>query len=1269
MRYSLQHVCVLVVVVLASNAAFAAPPTAAQLRFFETKIRPVLSSKCYKCHSTKAKKLKGKLFLDSHAATLKGGETGPAVVPGDLDKSLLIEAVRYKNVDLEMPPKKKLSDAEIADFETWVKMGAPWPKEKAPVTPAGKIEKFDFAKRMQEHWAWKPVTKPAAPSVKNGTWAKAPLDKFILAALEAKGLKPSPETDRRTWLRRVTFDLIGLPPTPKEITAFEADKTPTAYAKVVDRLLASPHFGERWGRHWMDLVRYAESFGHEFDYTIPNAYRYRDYLINAFNQDVPYNQLITEHVAGDLIEKPRRHPETKTNESIVGTTFWFIHEATHAPTDVLLDEADRIDNQITTLSHTFLGVSVGCARCHDHKFDPIPTSDYYAMAGFLQSSRRQQAMLDPGGKIREVANQLRALKAKGDQAMRPAAGKGGLSDTAFASYLQAAHDAIHGKVTAGKAPAAPKPSAAKADVVFEDFEGGKYNGWRATGNAFGKAPSRGANRGQQKVSGFVGKGLVNSYPGTDRAKGTLTSKSFKIEHRYIHMLVGGGPHKGATAVNLIVDGKTVQTMNGHQNEQLIPRSWDVNALKGKTATIQIVDNHQGGWGHINVDHIVFSNKKGSAAAVAAKSAGPQVSDAVIAAAAKKYKVDATQLKAWIGALSSSEVRDDPGHPLHAWSVLATQANTGAFTKAKLDLRRKLQPAPAPAKVGEATPLGNFDNGKMDGWFVTGEAFKRTPTGVEWDPSSGGLADPGTIHGGLFGRKLHGVVRSPTFTVTPKKVHIRIKATGVQVRLIIEGYQMQPNNGLLFGGTNIKKLDTKGKFQWIEMTSGLHYGRRAYVEIIDHGDGYAIVDEAWANGRGTTGSGAGASTDLLKLITGSSFGRQSTLAKGFGQLWASTVDRWGKDKTNATDRKLIAWALKHKLIAAGGGDGLEAIRKQMQTLERSVPRPQLVYAMTEGTPENNAIYIRGGHKRPGPEAPRRLIQALGGQKQAPIVAGSGRMELAKRMIDPANPLTRRVVVNRVWHHLFGRGIVSSVDDFGKMGMAPSHPKLLDHLATQFDADGWSMKKTIRKMVLSSTYRMSSKPWADQSVVAKVDPTNALLHRMPIRRLQAEAIRDQIIAVSGRLDRKIGGPSVAVFLTPFQQGRGKPRGGPIDGAGRRSVYLATRRNFLSSMMLAYDFPVPFTTMGRRTTSNVPAQALAMLNDPFVVAEAKRWGAAVAGAGGSAKDKITAMFETAFAQKPTAKQLAKIEAFLGNRNDAAAWGDVAHTIFNMKQFIYLN
>ena len=378
-------------------------PRAQQLEFFEKKVRPLLAKHCYECHSVKAKRLEASLLLDSRKGHIQGGDSGASVVPGDADGSLLIEAVRYESY--EMPPKGKLPNEEIQTLVRWVNMGAPWPDEAAPTTD-GIVEAFDLQKRKSEFWLWQPITDAEAPPVKDNTWARNDIDRHILADLEEAKLAPSRDADRTAILRRLYFDLIGLPPTPEEVEAFVADTKEGAIERVVDRLLESPHFGERWGRHWLDLVRYAESRGHEFDNDTPNAFQYRDYIIRALNADVPYDQLVREHIAGDLLKEPRLHPTQKFNESVLGTGFWFLGEWVHSPVDIRKDESDRFDNMLDVMSKTFLGVTVACARCHDHKFDAISTADYYSLSGFLQSSDYRQARFESMQQNGDVAREL-----------------------------------------------------------------------------------------------------------------------------------------------------------------------------------------------------------------------------------------------------------------------------------------------------------------------------------------------------------------------------------------------------------------------------------------------------------------------------------------------------------------------------------------------------------------------------------------------------------------------------------------------------------------------------------------------------------------------------------------------------------------------------------------------------------------------------------------------------------------------------------------------
>ena len=383
-----------------------ATATPEQVTFFENEVRPLLANNCFECHSATAKKLQAGLRVDSLKGILRGGDSGPAIEPGKPGESMIMSAVRYE--DFEMPPGGKLAPKDVAILDKWISMGAPWPEEPEPKMGVSRQE-FDWQQRKIEHWCWQAITPGTPPTVSDSAWPANPIDSFILAKLDAEKLSPAIDADKRTLIRRIYFDLIGLPPTPEQVGAFLDDESKYAYEKVVDELLKSPHFGEKWTRHWLDLVRYGETLGHEFDYPLRHAYQYRDYVIRAFNADVPYDQFVHEHVAGDLLEQPRMHPVEEFNESIIGTGFWYLGEACHSPTDVRKDEADRIDNQIDAFSKTFLGMTVACARCHDHKFDPIPTKDYYALSGFIQSSRRQEAMLDPHGKIRASRKKLEEL--------------------------------------------------------------------------------------------------------------------------------------------------------------------------------------------------------------------------------------------------------------------------------------------------------------------------------------------------------------------------------------------------------------------------------------------------------------------------------------------------------------------------------------------------------------------------------------------------------------------------------------------------------------------------------------------------------------------------------------------------------------------------------------------------------------------------------------------------------------------------------------------
>ena len=371
-----------IVLVCSAHSRAAEPTKAERLAFFEKKIRPVLVDQCQRCHSAEAvadDKLRGGLLVDSREGLLDGGDSGPAIVVGKPQDSLLIETLKYDG-EIVMPPKGKLPDAVIADFAKWIKDGATDPRD-GKAGPAKQVGMTVEAGR--EFWSYKPVTNPPRPAVADAKWPTNAIDQFILAGLEAKGLTPTADADRRTLIHRVSMDLIGLPPTPAEVDRFLADPDPEAYTKLVDRLLASPRYGERWGRHWLDVARYAESLTLR-GFVLKEAWRYRDYVIDSFNADVPVDEFFREQLAGDLL--PADSLDDRQRQ-LIATTFLMLGNSNLEDQDKENLRMDLVDEQLDVITKGMLGQTVTCARCHDHKFDPIPTADYYALAGILRNIR------------------------------------------------------------------------------------------------------------------------------------------------------------------------------------------------------------------------------------------------------------------------------------------------------------------------------------------------------------------------------------------------------------------------------------------------------------------------------------------------------------------------------------------------------------------------------------------------------------------------------------------------------------------------------------------------------------------------------------------------------------------------------------------------------------------------------------------------------------------------------------------------------------------
>lgn len=1048
-------ICTAIMLSLVSTASAQETFTPSQLDFFENEVRPILVQRCYECHADG--EAGGGLSLQSRKAMLSGGETGAAIVPGDADASLIIEAIRYDG-NYEMPPDSKLPDEEIAVLEKWVAAGAAWPQHSdIEVEAAG--DSFDIEARKETHWCWQPLQHPELPSQLDGT----PIDFLINRQLDAQGLQPNEKADRSTLLRRVSFDLTGLPPNETLVKDFVVDESIQLEA-VIDQLLASPHFGERWARHWMDLARYAETYGHEFDYPIRNAWRYRDYLIRAFNADVPYDQFVVEHLAGDLLPQPRRHPTQQFNESILATGFWFLGEATHAPVDAKEDEARRVDNQIDVMSRSFLGLTVACARCHDHKFDAISAKDYYALSGFLQSSRRQEVRVDVDGASRAAAERATEL---------------------LREMLN----------------------------LKQEF--------------------------------------------SDRVRDT------DVETLAVRL---------AAAVQ------------GELAEETEP----------------------------------------------------------LRRAVRSKSLDATD------------------HPLHVLKLLATDAAAAKSSLAEV----------AKIPVSDSTSTARYDlDFRFSGNALATQSLEPLIAGSRLQ-----FMHPAAVSSASLGLPFVGSMRSETFTIEHDYLHVRLMAKNARVRLIIDGNVMHEFNQLLFEGLHHDKVNFETP-RWLTLGKALknYRGHRAWLEIDDLGDGYFAVDRVKFSDRKNPPPAV--QSELLHAIAKEVDGEDSSVASIAKAAAVQLVDV--KDLSS-----VLNWVRQYELESLFGADEISArvraCHQQLLENAKQVPSPALAIAISDGSAEDEFVFIRGNHKTKGDVAARQFLTAVAGPEDWKTYAdidGSGRLQLAEKIVDRDNPLTSRVIVNRVWHHLFGVGIVKSVDNFGVLGQRPSNPELLDYLAEEFMADGWSLKRLVRRLMLTEAYQRSSTPnFANQ----QLDPDNVFLSRANVRRLQGESIRDSMLSVAGVLDDELFGPPVKIHLTDFMKGRGRPReSGPLDGDRRRSIYVEVRRNFLSPMMLAFDTPIPFNAIGKRSASNVPAQALILMNDPFVLQQAERFAKLVIDNGGNVESKIEAAWLLALSRKPRDAELKRCVAFvekhakrLGVEVDSQeVWRDFCHVVFNTKEFIFLN
>ena len=1205
-------------------------------QFFETNIRPVLSEKCYECHSSKAAKIKGGLRLDHIELILQGGDSGPAIIQGKPDDSLIVQAIRYDDLDFHMPPKEKLPKKVVQDFEKWISEGADWPDEPVPTLLSSKKRKsFNLEKRKNSHWCWQPITDPSIPQ--EVALKQNQIDYFIGKRLSEKGLLPALATDRRTWLRRVTFDLTGFPPTLEEIGHFISDESENAHLTVVDRLLSSNHFGEKWARHWMDLVRYAETCGHEFDYPLEHPHEYRDYLIRAFNLDVPYDQFLREHVAGDLIKEPRKHPSEKFNESIIGTGFWYFHEAVHAPTDPKVDNADRMENQLDVFGKTFLGLTIGCARCHDHKFDAISEKDYYSMAAFMQGSNRQEYPLDAGGAREGIANEIEALCQSAFSSLSVNQDNFQLTDLP-SRYWKGALQLTNSSYTN------TSTDANFSGKVLVDFENG-LGGWKPHGTTFRKPRSK-SSADSDLVSGYTGIGWASSLnKDPKKSTGSLISPKIKVEYRFLNFSVGGG-QLNEVGVELWVEGMRVLVSRGENSDVLVRKSWDLVDYQARDVEIRIVDNSTGRWGHVHADQFEFSKFP---SVLNPDKPVPPIS--LVENYARANSLNAKTLRSWCMHFNQ----------LNNLQLLSQGIKSAQNSHIRLVNGEK-------SFIQKSQSFANFTSSEIPkGWKITGEAFK--PRGhqlISFDGSTL-FPDRNVLSSHVLGNRRVGNLRSPHFKIEYDQILVRAKAKKIFMRVVVDNYHMGKHSGLLFGGTVIKEANAEGDFNWFSLSPKKYKGHWAYLEFVDRGtDAYLEIDQVrFAN------SGTGKMPDSkFSLLLGDDKLEGSKLPEFIDDFLGKSFNKINEGKFSGEEYDFLNYLYSEGLIPFENEQSLSELLSQAESIDSGTPHERYTLAMGQGSPFQGNVYVRGSPHKLGEPVVGRNLTALGGQ------SGS-RLDLAEQLVSEDNPLVSRVMANRIWMHFFGRGIVPTPDDFGPMGQEPSHPELLDWLASDFQKNNWSVKNLVRKIVLSKTYSQSSllNPSCDKEKVSLDDPQNILLHKMPIRRLQAEAIRDSILSFSGRIDKRLFGPSVPIYKTAFMTGRGGKQNGPLDGAGRRSIYGSVYRNFLSPFMLAFDQPAPFGTKGKRSVSNVPAQSLALMNDPFVIGQCKMMGKNIFQAKKPKSESINTLFEMITAKPPSQNAQEKLLAFLEIQTKAhgslteQVWADLAHVLINSKGFLFLN
>ena len=966
--------------------------------FFQDRVQPILN-RCVGCHSGPTPT--GSLDLTNRESALKGGQSGAAIAPGRSTESLLYQMVRSK----KMPPGDPLPDAQAEALREWIDAGAVW-GEKLGHEPAG----LDW-------WALQRLSRPAIPEVRNRPWVRNPIDAFILAPLEEKRLSPSPPAARITLIRRATYDLLGLPPTPQEIDAFLNDSSPDTYQRLLDRLLASPRYGERWGRHWLDVVRFGESTGYERDIPRDHAWRYRDYVIESFNQDKPYPRFVQEQIAGDVLEPIRREGIIAINFLVAGPWDLVGNSSSSEVMKARIRE-EELEDTISAVSQTFLGLTVNCARCHDHKFMPISQREYYRMkAVFTGIYHGDRSILTPA----EIAERKRRMAPQKRRIAR--------------SYREL--------------------------------------------NALEKAT-------RKRMLAKRGHGEVKE------------AQAAPIARWYFD--VDGKDSVGELHATL-PDGATLE------NGQLHLRT-------------------------------------------------------------KEAIVETPPLR-----------RDLREKTLEVWVALADPKQKSARIMTVENPKERMHD-------------GISFGGKQPKWLTASELRFRTnpPTGPEEQ------AQPGEVI---------------QITVVYSADH----------RITIY------RNGVRYESYLPETTGPKGLLQ----TFPAQESRVVFGKGLEGG-----IDEARLYDRALSAQ---------------------EVASSFRAGAPSVTEEELLEEMTEKQRK--RWEALLSEVAAAR-DGLSKI-----------PPVPLAYAGNPRKPGPTFILERGDPINPRePVTPGGLaaVRTLSPEFDLPADAPEGlrRRMLAEWITHPDNPLFARVMVNRAWHFHFGKGIVSTPNDFGLTGDRPSHPELLDWLAAEFTAQGWRLKKLHKLIMLSSTYRQSSQ---FNARAAEVDSENRLLWTFSPRRLEGEAIRDAMLAVSGQLNPQMGGAGFRPFTHSVGSG-GNYFYTLTDPVGpeynRRTVYRMNVNSAPNPLLENLDCPDPSTKTPRRSVTTTPLQALSLMNNSFVLRQAGRFAERLRREGGDEESRrVTLAYRLAFGRPPKPGEIERATALAREHGlENFCW-----TLLNASEFVYLD